>query len=99
MTLSYNVGLTGGSLVAYVLDAMLGPPMADPCRSYMFVKPRTLLTNVTKVTQSTVMVVTTAAVTVTTALTTYPPTPATLTSFAAISLANVTAIPTNLTAH
>ncbi|XP_069687819.1 equilibrative nucleoside transporter 4 [Periplaneta americana] len=31
MTLSYNIGLTAGSLVAYVLDALLGTPLPDAC--------------------------------------------------------------------
>ncbi|XP_071452226.1 equilibrative nucleoside transporter 4 isoform X1 [Hetaerina americana] len=31
MTLSYNIGLTTGSSVAYLLDAMLGKPLQDPC--------------------------------------------------------------------
>ncbi|KAL1129115.1 hypothetical protein AAG570_013646 [Ranatra chinensis] len=30
MTLSYNVGLTAGSLVAYLLDDLLGDPLIDP---------------------------------------------------------------------
>lgn len=37
MTLSYNIGLTGGSLVAYLLDAMLGPPVGSPCTTPTFV--------------------------------------------------------------
>jgi solute carrier family 29 (equilibrative nucleoside transporter) protein 4 len=44
MTLSYNVGLTGGSLVAYLLDAMLGPPIPNPCymtRNVKSISPRT----------------------------------------------------------
>ncbi|XP_021928511.1 equilibrative nucleoside transporter 4 isoform X2 [Zootermopsis nevadensis] len=32
MTLSYNIGLTAGSLVAYLLDAILGAPHPDTCR-------------------------------------------------------------------
>jgi hypothetical protein len=32
MTLSYNIGLTGGSLVAYLLDAILGPASPDICK-------------------------------------------------------------------
>ncbi|CAH1398750.1 unnamed protein product [Nezara viridula] len=31
MTLSYNFGLTAGSLLAYVFKAMLGAPLTDPC--------------------------------------------------------------------
>lgn len=33
MTLSYNIGLTAGSLVAYLLEAMLGPQVSNPCGS------------------------------------------------------------------
>lgn len=34
MTLSYNVGLTGGSLVAYLLDDLIGPlPPTSPCQT------------------------------------------------------------------
>lgn len=49
MTLSYNVGLTGGSLVAYLLDAMLGPPLAAPCKLTppRFVTPRPNFVNTT----------------------------------------------------
>lgn len=31
MTLSYNVGLTAGSLMSYILDDMLGPPVPNGC--------------------------------------------------------------------
>lgn len=31
MTLSYNIGLTGGSLMSYILDDMLGPPVPNGC--------------------------------------------------------------------
>ncbi|KAK9502529.1 hypothetical protein O3M35_011298 [Rhynocoris fuscipes] len=34
MTLSYNFGLTAGSLIAYVFEAMLGKPMPDPCGTF-----------------------------------------------------------------
>lgn len=36
MTLSYNVGLTAGSLIGYVFDSMLGPPIDKPCPKYPF---------------------------------------------------------------
>jgi solute carrier family 29 (equilibrative nucleoside transporter), member 4 len=45
MTLSYNVGLTAGSLVGYVFDSMLGPQQTNPCPVYPFVpKPPTIIT-------------------------------------------------------
>lgn len=31
MTFSYNIGLTGGSVVAYLLDAILGEKIPNPC--------------------------------------------------------------------
>ena len=32
MTLSYSIGLTGGSVAAYVLDSLMGPhPIHDRC--------------------------------------------------------------------
>jgi solute carrier family 29 (equilibrative nucleoside transporter), member 4 len=37
MTLSYNVGLTAGSLVGYVFDSMLGPQQSNPCPVYPYV--------------------------------------------------------------
>lgn len=37
MTLSYNLGLTVGSLVGYVFDSMLGKQLTDPCPVYPFV--------------------------------------------------------------
>lgn len=37
MTLSYNVGLTAGSLIGCVFDSMLGPPINNPCPSYPYV--------------------------------------------------------------
>uniref|UniRef100_A0A182QAZ8 Equilibrative nucleoside transporter 4 n=1 Tax=Anopheles farauti TaxID=69004 RepID=A0A182QAZ8_9DIPT len=40
MTLSYNIGLTAGSLVGYVFDAMLGPQLPNPCPQYPFVPPK-----------------------------------------------------------
>ncbi|KAF6202565.1 hypothetical protein GE061_002963 [Apolygus lucorum] len=38
MTLSYNFGLTAGSLVAYVFEALLGAPLLDPC-GYRHIQP------------------------------------------------------------
>ncbi|XP_043951079.1 equilibrative nucleoside transporter 4 isoform X2 [Drosophila biarmipes] len=37
MTLSYNVGLTVGSLIGYVFESMLGPQLVNPCPSYPYV--------------------------------------------------------------
>lgn len=35
MTLSYNFGLTFGSIAAYLLDKILGPVAEDPCAVHM----------------------------------------------------------------
>lgn len=37
MTISYMTGLTAGSLVGYVFENMLGPPIAFPCLQYPFI--------------------------------------------------------------
>ncbi|XP_033160488.1 equilibrative nucleoside transporter 4 isoform X1 [Drosophila mauritiana] len=37
MTLSYNVGLTVGSLIGYVFESMLGPQLVNPCPTYPYV--------------------------------------------------------------
>lgn len=37
MTLSYNVGLTAGSLIGYVFESMLGPQLINPCPSYPYI--------------------------------------------------------------
>lgn len=37
MTISYMTGLTAGSMVGYVFENMLGPPIAFPCLKYPFV--------------------------------------------------------------
>uniref|UniRef100_A0A1B6C291 Equilibrative nucleoside transporter 4 n=2 Tax=Clastoptera arizonana TaxID=38151 RepID=A0A1B6C291_9HEMI len=63
MTLSYNIGLTGGSLVAYILDAMLGPPLAGPCRAPpKFHTPISILSNTTSITTMKTSVATLATV-------------------------------------
>ncbi|KAF8789193.1 equilibrative nucleoside transporter 4-like [Argiope bruennichi] len=47
MTLSYMLGLTTGSGVAYLIDYFLGPPLLHPCPEIMSIIPSTLLENVT----------------------------------------------------
>lgn len=37
MTLSYNVGLTAGSLIGYVFESMLGPQLINPCPIYPYI--------------------------------------------------------------
>lgn len=45
MTLSYNVGLSAGSLIGYLFDSMLGPPINKPCPIFPYA-PMTPLTNI-----------------------------------------------------
>lgn len=48
MTLSYNFGLTAGSLLAYVIELMLNPIETHPCGPVPFdVKLQTLTSNST----------------------------------------------------
>lgn len=37
MTISYMTGLTAGSMVGYVFENMLGPPIAFPCLQYPYI--------------------------------------------------------------
>lgn len=78
MTLSYNVGLTAGSLIGYVFESMLGPQLMDPCPSYpyiaatnntnLFTTPSTKTTLLTTLAESTMSSLPTfAALTSTTA--------------------------------
>lgn len=39
MTLSYNVGLTGGSIAAYMLDSLIGPPLNKACEGFLPLGP------------------------------------------------------------
>ena len=41
MTISYMTGLTAGSLVGYVFENMLGPPIAFPCLQYPYIPRNT----------------------------------------------------------
>ena len=58
MTLSYNVGLTAGSLVGYVFDSMLGPQVPNPCPQFPFV-PTTPESNLTTIIPITTAIITT----------------------------------------
>lgn len=53
MTLSYNVGLTAGSLIGYVFDSMLGPPIVNPCPSYPYIPMPPSMVNTTTTTMRT----------------------------------------------
>ena len=47
MTLSYSVGLTSGSAVAYLLDSLTGPRLAyDPCILQNLTTPANIFANV-----------------------------------------------------
>ena len=52
MTLSYNVGLTAGSLIGYVFESMLGPQIPFYCDSYPYI-PSTPAINLTTSTTTT----------------------------------------------
>uniref|UniRef100_A0A1A9ZKP7 Equilibrative nucleoside transporter 4 n=1 Tax=Glossina pallidipes TaxID=7398 RepID=A0A1A9ZKP7_GLOPL len=41
MTLSYNVGLTAGSLIGYVFESMLGAQLNNPCPKYPYISDST----------------------------------------------------------
>lgn len=56
MTLSYNVGLTAGSLIGYVFDSMLGPQILEPCPSYPYIPlPRSMINTTTSTTMATLL--------------------------------------------
>lgn len=75
MTLSYNVGLTAGSLIGYVFDSMLGPPIDKPCPRFPFAPMSPYAFNSTPA----ITIATTAA-----AITTTPTTAATTTAIVTI---------------
>lgn len=83
MTLSYNVGLTGGALAAYLLEKLLGPAKLKPCSIPSVKTERVVdLNNFTTkpITRVATMLTTTAAVHVVKELTTAPSTLATVLS-------------------
>lgn len=88
MTLSYNVGLTAGSLIGYVFDSMLGPPITSPCPSYPYVPMTPSMTNITTKTASTA---------IKTTLTTIKPALTTLTT--STTKISTTLIPTSTIAN
>lgn len=45
MTLSYNVGLTAGSLIGYVFESMLGTQLTNPCPSYPYIPSHMIIDN------------------------------------------------------
>lgn len=58
MTLSYNVGLTIGSLIGYIFDHMLGEQLTDTsviCPVYPFAPQRPTMTSVISTTSSTIL--------------------------------------------
>lgn len=60
MTLSYNFGLTAGSLLAYVIESMLNPLDTHPCGPSPFdVKLHTYSANTTTTTATTLATYTT----------------------------------------
>lgn len=75
MTLSYNVGLTAGSLIGYVFESMLGPQLINPCPSYPYI-PAPPTTNASLYTIAS----TTSTVATTLSTTIFPTTPSTTTA-------------------
>lgn len=64
MTLSYNIGLTAGSLVAYLLDAIIGPPLpGNGCKIHSHYQNRSRATLVSSVTKATHNITSTAPTT------------------------------------
>lgn len=106
MTLSYNVGLTAGSLIGYVFESMLGPQLMNPCPSYPYIaKPPTantsLFTTMASITSSTTMsttLLTTAATVATTqaTITAAATTTTTAAAAAAAAVASTTMLPAAL---
>ncbi|TDG49637.1 hypothetical protein AWZ03_003875 [Drosophila navojoa] len=43
MTLSYNIGLTAGSMIGYLFENMLGPQLENPCPMYPYSPPTGML--------------------------------------------------------
>lgn len=43
MTLSYNIGLTAGSMIGYLFENMLGPQLENPCPMYPYTPPTSML--------------------------------------------------------
>lgn len=69
MTLSYNVGLTAGSLIGYVFDSLLGPPIVNPCPKYPYIPMPPSMLNITTTTARTTKAIITVASTTTAATT------------------------------
>lgn len=89
MTLSYNVGLTAGSLIGYVFDSMLGPQIANPCPSYPYISMPPSMLNVTSTTFASVMKTSTSNIVRTTASTLLPKISPTTTTVATTTLTSV----------
>lgn len=97
MTLSYNVGLTAGSLIGYVFESMLGPQLLNPCPSYPYIaKPPTANTSLFTTMASTT-ISTTMSTTLLTTTATVATTQATITAAAATTtVASTTMLPAAL---
>lgn len=54
MTLSYNIGLTAGSLIGYVFDNMLGPQIVKPCPTFPYIATEAPM-NITTTTIKTIL--------------------------------------------
>uniref|UniRef100_A0A1A9WSQ1 Uncharacterized protein n=1 Tax=Glossina brevipalpis TaxID=37001 RepID=A0A1A9WSQ1_9MUSC len=74
MTLSYNVGLTAGSLIGYVFESMLGAQLNDPCPKRPFVHQPAITSTIGTPSISSNITSTLAAAIMTTTTTSYLPT-------------------------
>ncbi len=90
MTLSYNVGLTGGALAAYLLERLLGPAKLKPCKLLHSVEKLVDFKNVSSksIIRAVTTLSTTAVVHMTTEMTTVLPT-----TTVAYVLLNSTSVP------
>lgn len=112
MTLSYNIGLTVGSLIGYVFESMLGPQLPQPphfCpQPYMPITPfpplintsttSTTMTNIIKTTLSTTLA-TTKATTLATSTLVPTTTPATTTKLTTLVNTTVAAVIASIAAN
>lgn len=88
MTLSYNIGLTAGSLIGYVFDSMLGPPIVNPCPKFPFIATEAPINNTTTTTVASMRAIVTTLAAVTTTSTVFPPTRLTSTTLSPAIVSN-----------
>jgi solute carrier family 29 (equilibrative nucleoside transporter), member 4 len=92
MTISYMTGLTAGSLVGYVFENMLGPPIAFPCLQYPFIPKKpdeidttTMMTTTTQLVPTLISIFTSTVIPTATEMVTSTSDMVTLTSLSNVS--------------